>query len=139
MDTTVTGLIKSVESDHDYRGDERKVVEIELDGGNTVKAFDDTEDVDEEMTGKKHELTLLARAAQHLGEWSQDFVDNPYYCMVSGEVKERNLEHGEHRAASIDFGDGEMIVSYEKGNSHSLERGEELEVLADKLVLLEFS
>lgn len=139
MTTTVQGLIKSVENEHDYRGDERKVLEIELENGETVKAFDDTEEVEADMQGNQHEMTLMARAARHLGNWDSEFLDNPYYCIVSGEVVERDLQRGEHRAARIDFGQGEMIVSYERDNSHTVKKGEELDVLADKLVLLDLS
>jgi hypothetical protein len=139
MSTTMKGLIKSVESDHDYRGEDRKVVEIELPDGHTVKAFDDTDGISDDMEGEKTELTLMARAAKHEGNWGSDFLDNPYYCLISGRIVNKNLEKGNHRAASVDLGAGEVIVSYDPDLSHSFREGERLDVLADKIILLEHS
>lgn len=139
MNATMSALIKSVQTNHDYRGEERQVVEIELPDGNTVKAFDDTQEITEEMAGQEHDITLMARAAKHEGNWGSEFIENPYYCLVSGEIIGKNLKQGEHQAASIDFGEGEMIVSYHPDISHIFRKGKRLDVLADKLVLLELA
>ncbi|MFB6204540.1 MAG: hypothetical protein ABEJ75_02760 [Candidatus Nanohaloarchaea archaeon] len=147
MQGKIEGRIVGIEDEVDYRGTTQKVVEVEVSDGNTIKVFDETGSLGEDMVGESRQMSLMflvESAEAHSLERAIDPEEGsePYYCLVSGEVQEKGLREHENSVLnllSLDVGQGTVLVKFDETNGiwTDISEGDTIRVLANKIVLLD--
>ncbi|MFB6203242.1 MAG: hypothetical protein ABEK01_02015 [Candidatus Nanohaloarchaea archaeon] len=140
MDSRLRGKIVDVRPWD--QNEDHHLVEVELDGGNRISVVDQAEEVSEEMVGSEKEFTLMCQAnTDRMNERPLPTESESQYCLISGEVIDkgrRNEIGGSLNIVNVDTGEGEILVHFDNNRGwREVEEGDNLRVLAEKIVLLE--